>query len=191
MSDQSTISERKKRQYTPAQLARKKETAKRWRAANPEKSRETSKRFKAKNRVTVNERQRQLRAEDPSRVAKARQACRRWRSTNLEYAREKNRQYSASDPERRKRKGWLWRLKKYGLTEAAYNAMLAEQGGVCGICRRARLQAGYKLAVDHCHTTGKVRGILCTNCNTAIGKMRESPTLLRAAADYLEMTRGD
>ena len=70
--------------------------------------------------------------------------------------------------------------------------MLAEQDGKCANCRRPPEQVHRKsgkvrdLAVDHCHETKAVRGLLCTDCNMAIGLLRDDPALLRAAADYLD-----
>ena len=75
--------------------------------------------------------------------------------------------------------------RKYGITFDQYNQMLAAQGGVCAICGEACI-TGKRLAVDHCHTTGAVRALLCSNCNTGLGKFRDNPDLLRAAALYLE-----
>ena len=73
---------------------------------------------------------------------------------------------------------------KYGITEADYDRMAKVQGGVCAICKcRQRFQ---KLAVDHDHKTGKVRGLLCVSCNRGLGTFFDSTYRLRAAADYLD-----
>jgi Recombination endonuclease VII len=69
---------------------------------------------------------------------------------------------------------------RYGISEEDYNAMLEDQKGRCGICHRFR-----KLSVDHCHSTNKVRGLLCSNCNAAIGMFDERPGFLQQAIDYL------
>ena len=80
--------------------------------------------------------------------------------------------------------------KRYGIDHDQYDAILAAQGGRCAICRRTPDEAGMPkhwngyLCVDHCHDTGVVRGLLCNDCNIAIGRIR-TPDLLRAAADYL------
>ena len=71
------------------------------------------------------------------------------------------------------------------MTPAGYYDMLVAQGGVCAICRLT-CQSGKRLCVDHDHATGKVRGLLCQKCNTVLGKMSDSPELLRRAAAYLE-----
>lgn len=63
--------------------------------------------------------------------------------------------------------------------------MLAAQGGKCAICGGTN-PGGHRLAVDHDHTTGAVRGLLCHACNAGIGKLRDDPALLRVAADYLD-----
>lgn len=75
-------------------------------------------------------------------------------------------------------------LQKFGLTPEDYERMLAEQGGVCPICL-APPTANKRLAVDHCHRTGIVRGLLCGDCNAALGFLRDNPESANRAADYL------
>lgn len=72
----------------------------------------------------------------------------------------------------------------YGLTEEAFDALLASQGGVCAICGGGPGLRGWH--VDHCHSGGHVRGVLCEACNLGLGKFRDNPAALRAAAAYLE-----
>jgi len=79
------------------------------------------------------------------------------------------------------------RLKLYGLTTEDYDALYDRQGGRCAICGCSEGESiKGAFAIDHDHTTGRVRGLLCGLCNTAIGKLQDSPTLLRKAATYLE-----
>jgi Recombination endonuclease VII len=73
----------------------------------------------------------------------------------------------------------------YGITIEDYNAMFIRQGGACAVCRRT----GQKLVVDHCHLTGKVRALLCSTCNSALGFWRDNANIIRAAAAYLEKYR--
>jgi hypothetical protein len=77
------------------------------------------------------------------------------------------------------------RLKGFGLTEEAYDSILAKQGSGCAICGAKEGWKGKRLAVDHDHETGAVRGLLCDRCNTAIGKFEDSPELLLRAVEYL------
>ena len=94
--------------------------------------------------------------------------------------------HRASQRADRRRKG-LW--EQYKMTLAEYQVLYDEQGGVCLICgnkQSGRGAAKNTLCVDHNHTTGKVRGLLCTNCNTGIGNLRDSIELLEKAIQYLK-----
>jgi len=78
----------------------------------------------------------------------------------------------------------------FGISLEQYQKMHDEQDGKCKICcqpetqmRNGKVRA---LAVDHDHKTGKIRGLLCSDCNTGIGKLKDDPNVLRKAADYLE-----
>lgn len=113
---------------------------------------------------------------------------------NAKYSRE-NREHLAAAALRRYHADPLryadYELKKtYGLEPGAYDRILAAQDGKCGICgtddpgsrtrRRTR-----RFAVDHCHDTGAVRGLLCSNCNRGIGYLKHSKDALLAAVKYL------
>lgn len=80
--------------------------------------------------------------------------------------------------------------KKYGITLQEYNSMLKQQNGVCAICgeHETTVIKGkvMSLSVDHCHTTNKVRGLLCNHCNHAIGKLKDDVALLEKAIAYLK-----
>lgn len=73
---------------------------------------------------------------------------------------------------------------RYNLTVEDYEKMLAQQDGLCLICEENLPMRSH---IDHCHKSDVVRGILCPSCNTALGKFKDSPKLLRRAADYLEV----
>lgn len=74
---------------------------------------------------------------------------------------------------------------RYGMNLEALHAFRSEHGHRCAICAST-----HKVVVDHNHATGKPRGLLCPNCNSAIGKLKESPTLFAAALRYLEKHNG-
>ena len=76
-------------------------------------------------------------------------------------------------------------LERYGIDLDAYNAMFTEQQGCCAICNAHQSSLKRSLAVDHCHETGKVRGLLCTNCNVGLGNFKDSLTNLNTAIAYL------
>lgn len=83
-----------------------------------------------------------------------------------------------------------WRKRTYGISAYEYAERLAKQGGVCGICRMPETRKGnagktLNLSVDHCHSTGAVRGLLCSTCNSAIGLLRDRERLLASAILYL------
>ena len=78
---------------------------------------------------------------------------------------------------------------KFGLTVDEYLALIYKQRGLCAICEET-CSSGRRLAVDHDHATGRVQALLCSNCNTALGKLRDNPTLARRAAAYLETHNG-
>lgn len=81
--------------------------------------------------------------------------------------------------------------KMYGIGLDEYNKMLATQNYSCAICGGKETRVDRKgairfMPVDHCHKTGKVRALLCTSCNTALGGFKDDPDLLRKAAIYIE-----
>lgn len=81
----------------------------------------------------------------------------------------------------------------FGLTQKSYMEMHTKQFGVCAICQKPesaiRLGTIRRLGVDHDHITNKVRGLLCVTCNHGLGKFRDSPELLKAAAAYIRKHR--
>lgn len=127
---------------------------------------------------------------------------REYRGRNKEELARKARERRAANPEKYReadRERWERRAYyskryylryNYGITSEEYDAMLEAQGGVCAICKRpetGKHQSGNtkSLAVDHCHTTGKIRGLLCGDCNRAIGLFEDDVSRLGAAIAYL------
>jgi len=81
---------------------------------------------------------------------------------------------------------------QYGITKADYDRILVEQNGVCKICKnpetRRDKRSGLllRLCIDHCHETGKVRGLLCFRCNTVLGSCKDDVKLMMNMINYLE-----
>lgn len=94
----------------------------------------------------------------------------------------------------RRVRGWTLRS-KFDISLADYEQRLEEQGGVCAICRQPETgqskETGKskRLSVDHNHASGQVRGLLCVNCNRALGYFKDSPERLKAALEYLVRSR--
>jgi hypothetical protein len=80
------------------------------------------------------------------------------------------------------------REKNLGVTQEDYLAMYKKQEGRCGICRSRLYSKRYKaFAVDHCHDTGRIRGLLCTNCNTGLGLFKDDPIALQRAIEWTKV----
>jgi len=102
--------------------------------------------------------------------------------------RSKNRRWKKENPEKIQAHGLK---RRYGITTQTYNNMLSLQKGCCAICGKESCSTGNNFCVDHCHKTGKIRGLLCRKCNVGIGQLLDSPSLLRKAAEYLEHFKKD
>lgn len=115
----------------------------------------------------------------------AKERSRLWRLNNLERSRQNSLNYQKNNPH----KLFEFQTRKYGITPEIYNELLQKQDKVCAICKQT---CTYKprLSIDHSHETGKVRGLLCGNCNTGIGKFKDSKELMLNAIKYLEETGG-
>jgi hypothetical protein len=116
---------------------------------------------------------------------------RAYRKQNIDSALERSRRYHKQHRARLCARKIEWRLEhEYGFGSDEKIAMLAAQHGRCAICNTDK-PSGRGWCVDHNHDTRKVRQILCSPCNLAIGLLKDSPALLRAAADYIEYHSGE
>jgi hypothetical protein len=115
---------------------------------------------------------------------------RQWRLNNVERVREQNRARREAPDLRRTRMRDV-HLRRYGLDEAGYQQLVRDQHGLCRICHRPEITIDLRtgdvkrLAVDHDHATGMVRGLLCSRCNTALGLFDDDIDRLQAAVEYL------
>jgi len=135
---------------------------------------------------------------DPERLrAQARAAYYRHRDARREDMRRYHAEHGSEMADQTRRR---YLVRVYGLTAEDYDALSGAQDNRCAICRREetdrdpRARTGKRrLAVDHCHDTGAIRGLLCRKCNTAVGLFGEDPAVVKAALDYLNggAIRGD
>lgn len=80
------------------------------------------------------------------------------------------------------------REKTLGVTQEQYLSMYKKQQGRCGICENRLYSKRYKaFAVDHNHETGRIRGLLCTNCNTGLGLFKDDPIRLQRAIEWTKV----
>lgn len=126
-----------------------------------------------------------VRASDRERYAhdpeKRNATVREWRASNPEKAKASCRAWQISNREQVNYTHREARLKSYGISLGQFIGMAVAQEAKCVICRGQG-----KLVVDHCHTTGRVRGLLCRKCNLGIGHLKDSPEMLQRALAYLE-----
>lgn len=116
---------------------------------------------------------------------KRKEYLRNWVRNNPEKVRAKAARYR-DKPGNREAANSKRRHKIYGLTEEEFLLMKSSQNGSCAICGSSQEQ-GLKreLDVDHCHSTGEIRGLLCNNCNRGIGHLQDDPDILLRAYEYL------
>lgn len=108
-----------------------------------------------------------------------------WNAANREKMQGHTQKWRAQNPERAAFMGREYHLKKqYGLTHDEWNTLFLSQGECCAICRTTTPGDKRNWHTDHCHDTGKVRGILCANCNRIVHKLA-TPEVLQRAADYI------
>jgi hypothetical protein len=137
---------------------------------NPEKFRLKYKEYRAKNPLTEEQKE------------EVRQKTKAWYEKNRDRALAQKKKRNAV-PEIKDRRKNNALVKAYGITLVQYNQMFENQGNKCAICCVAESK---KWATDHCHTTGVIRGILCNHCNLMIGHAKESSSILKLAAQYVE-----
>lgn len=153
---------------------------KEWRKKNPEKQKALAKAERARRWARIKD--------DPDLKAKANARVRAWYAVPENRAKQLARQSEKwfGMPEMRRRKRTQNLLASYGITLEQKESMLAAQGGVCAICGGDEHTETNSWHVDHDHKTGLVRGILCMLCNLLLGKAKDSPDILRSAANYLD-----
>lgn len=119
---------------------------------------------------------------DPGAAARAQ---RLWRARNPEKLAEYQRRYYLKGPKKKLDIRDRRRVRNFGVSSEVMAAMLDWQGGACRICRRTFSEPKLPPAIDHDHSSGLVRGLLCHQCNLGLGNFRDNPAFLLAAIEYL------
>lgn len=107
---------------------------------------------------------------------------RTWRTKNKESHNEYTQAYYEANKDKIRSGNYE---RKYGITLEEYNEMLEAQNNCCKICNKHEDTFNKQLFVDHCHTTGEVRGLLCHNCNSLLGLAYDDRNILQKAIEYL------
>lgn len=147
---------------------------------NPEAARKKVRKHRSKNREEINRRSREAHARNPEPRRRATKNCRLRKG--LIRARAEAREYRNKNLDKWRKYASVWNKthmspkahnlkKRFGLTLEDYAKMLEAQNGVCAICKTPPA-SNRRLAVDHCHTTRRIRQLLCTKCNTALGLLK-------------------
>jgi hypothetical protein len=108
---------------------------------------------------------------------------REWRASNSDYAKEYDKKYRINYEERRRDLSYM---RRYGISLEEYNQRFIVQNGKCAICSKSQMEFKRRFHVDHDHETGKVRGLLCENCNHMLGHVFDNITILESAIIYLQ-----
>jgi len=131
---------------------------------------------------------------NPNKIRKQNQS---WRTKHNDYDKERKQKWYLENKERVRKQGKKWYQnnnshamdrnlqKAYGITLAQYNELLQKQNACCAICARPSDKMKKRLGVDHNHETGKIRGLLCFDCNYGLGYFKDNSSFLSRAISYL------
>lgn len=164
------------------EIISKNEYQRQWRLDNPEKIKEYKTRYKSNNKEKIKAQAKIYRNKNKDRIIqlqkeywekwpeKAKTTRKRWRKNNPEKMRSNH-------------------LKReYNISLEGYNKILQDQENKCAICNIHKDDLGggrVNLDVDHCHETGKIRGLLCPNCNKALGLLKDNINIVQKMTEYL------
>jgi hypothetical protein len=150
------------------------------------------------NKRKCNLKSRNWRIENPDKV---KDSNKKWYSNNIDKAKQHSKTIYYKDRKKALaiNRSWYdnnkdkakhsYLQRKYGMTFSEYNSLLQQQSGVCAICFTKEV-LDKSLIVDHCHQTGKVRGLLCDKCNFAIGLLKDNPETIMSAFNYIIKNNG-
>jgi len=155
------------------------ERCRKYKKENPEKVAESLRKSREKHRDEINEKARAYAQQNRQKI---RECCRKSRLNNLEQYRERERAYYHANKGKIREKT----LKaKYGITLSQYNMILSMQEFKCACCGKEDSGGNGSFNVDHDHDTGRIRGLLCQNCNAGIGQLGDTVEGILNAVRYL------
>jgi hypothetical protein len=145
---------------------------------SPERQREYMRRYYAENKERLLE---QMEAWRTKNKARHLERAREYHRANKDAINERKRAHRVENPEHFRN---LLLKRQYGMTVEAFERMRADQGGGCAVCQKDK-----PLVVDHDHEDGGVRGLLCNQCNQALGLLEDDCGRFYAAIKYLRQKR--
>lgn len=169
---------------------------------NKDVYKERVKRYCEKNLDKVKERQKRWYVENKDRclkrcqdyyynnIEKVRMRHKEYANTNKDLYRAYTKKWHAANPEKVALADRRRTLRRYGLTPESYSALVLSQNNKCKICGQefVGVRGRSSPAIDHCHKTGKIRGILCSKCNITLGGFNDSVEIMEKAVQYLKDT---
>jgi len=194
------------KEYNKKNKEKRNKSSKNWRENNKEKKKEIDRKYYENNKEKIKKYQKEYREKNIDKIRKQdkiyrennkekireyreknKEKIQKWREENKEKIRENQRKYYKNDKKKYREK----RLKYlFGITLKEYDKMLKEQNSRCVICGTKKVGRNQynnrSLGVDHDHKTGKIRGLLCNNCNTTLGFLKDNPLILIKAVKYLQ-----
>ena len=162
-----------------------KEYTKNYYEKNKEKLKQYKKEWREKNKENIKQRKQEYNVSNKEKVA---QQLKEYHNKHKDEHLQKFKEYRENNP-RIVKKG---RLKKYGLTLEEYDILLKKTDCHCPICHVEFAEGGRggnAPCVDHCHKTGKVRGIICVRCNGGMGSLQDNPIILMKAIEWLNAVK--
>lgn len=150
------------KKYYEEHKEKEKQDAKDWVKNNPERRREIANNYARRNKYKQSE------------------YAKKYNNLHSEKIKKRRKIYLTNNPQERTN---TILKNKYGITIDEYKEILKKQGGVCAICKKSETKRN--LSVDHCHKTGKIRGLLCKKCNSGIGLLCDSKEIVSSALIYL------
>lgn len=166
------------RKYTETQRELNRIRVKEWRKNNLEKKNQYNSNYQKENKEKIALQRVKYSLKNAIEI---KEKTKEWTKNNLEKKNQYNKKYLELNAGTIRNKTLI---SKYGISLEEYKNLFEKQEGKCAVCKNT--QGTKKLAVDHCHTSLKVRGLLCTNCNVGLGYFKDSIERLQFAIEYLK-----